>query len=75
MSLKIQIGTPPSDGRYVIYTPCQSRQIREWGEPHIATWHNGRWIFGDPVMGWIGPLPLCNQAILTEAHFRQEYDL
>lgn len=75
MKLEIQTGTPPVDGRYVVFTPCRSNQIREWCEPHIATWHDGKWIFYDPVMGWIGPLPLCNQATLTAEEFKREYDL
>lgn len=75
MALEIQIGDPPEDGRYVVYRPCASRQIREWCEPEIALWHGGRWHSFHPVKGWIGPLPLGNEATLTEEQFKREYDL
>lgn len=72
MTLEIQTGTPPEAGRYVVFTPCKSRQIRDWCEPHIATWYGEKWVFGDPVVGWIGPLPIVNSAKLLEV---TEYDL
>lgn len=73
--LEIQVGDPPIEGRYVVYHPCASQQIREWGEPEIATWHGGKWHSRHTVLGWIGPLPVCNQATLTAEQFRREYDL
>lgn len=57
-SLEIQTGAPPEEGRYVVWTPCQALQAREWCEPSIATWQGGRWHSYDPVWGWIGPLPV-----------------
>lgn len=58
MGLEIQVGTPPVDGRYVVWTPCKALQIREWCEPSIASFHGGRWHSYEPVWGWIGPLPV-----------------
>lgn len=58
MSLEIQVGEPTVPGRYVVWTPCKARQAREWCEPSIAAWHDGRWAFREPVWGWIGPLPV-----------------
>lgn len=77
MTLEIQVGNPTVEGRYVIWTPCKSRQVREWCEPHIATWHNGRWIFGDPVWGWIGPLPVVHgdDCLKKIEAAKTEYDL
>lgn len=75
MAFEIQIGDPPEPGRYVVWTPCKSRQVREWCDPSIATWHGGKWHTYEPVWGWIGPLPLCNQATLSAEQFKREYDL
>lgn len=58
MTLEIQVGDPPDEGRYVVYHPCAALQIREWCEPEIATWHGGKWHARYPVWGWIGPLPV-----------------
>lgn len=58
MSLEIQIGDPPANGRYVVWMPCKSLQVREWCEPSIATWYDGRWHTYDPVWAWVGPLPV-----------------
>jgi hypothetical protein len=58
MGLEIQVGTPPVEGRYVVWTPCKALQIREWCEPSIASFHGGRWHSYEPVWGWIGPLPV-----------------
>jgi hypothetical protein len=57
-------GDPPEDGRYVVFAVCASQQVRDWCEPHIATWHGGRWHFHSPVLGWIGPLPQVRAAAL-----------
>jgi hypothetical protein len=56
--LKIQTGTPPRAGAYVVWTPCKALQAREWCEPSIATWQGGRWHTYDPPWAWIGPLPV-----------------
>lgn len=53
----LETGTPSADGRYVAYVQCASRQIPEWCEPKLATWHNGRWDLGVPVLYFAGPLP------------------
>jgi hypothetical protein len=58
MGLEIQVGTPPVEGRYVVWTPCRALQVREWCEPSIASFHDGRWHAYEPVWGWIGPLPV-----------------
>lgn len=58
MNLEIQIGDPPEPGRYVVWMPCQALQVREWCEPSIATYHDGRWHTRWPVWAWIGPLPV-----------------
>lgn len=60
MPLEIQTGTPPADGRYVVWMPCAARQVREWCEPSIQTWQGGRWHHAEPVHCWIGPLPVVN---------------
>lgn len=72
-ALEIQTGNPPTDGRYVAFVRCQGRQVADWFEPIIATWHGGRWHCGRMVFGWIGPLPVgkCIDLIETPA----EYDL
>jgi hypothetical protein len=56
--LEVQVGEPPEPGRYVVYKPCAALQVREWCEPSIASWHDGRWHSYEPVWGWIGPLPV-----------------
>lgn len=78
--LKISVGDPPKEGRYVVYHPCASHQVREWCEPSIATWHGGRWHSFDPVWAWIGPLPVVHSKECIEkitAHYPPviEYDL
>ena len=56
--MDIQTGTPPESGRYVVWFPCASLQIREWCEPAIATFHGGRWHTVNEPLAWIGPLPV-----------------
>ena len=46
------------EGRYLVWTPCAALQVREWCEPSIATFHNGRWHTYDPPWAWFGPLPV-----------------
>lgn len=75
MALEIQTGDPPADGRYVVFTPCRAQQVREWCEPHIATWHGGKWIFYDPVWAWIGPLPVVHGNDCLSKIKEREYDL
>lgn len=58
MALEISVGDPPENGRYVVWHPCAARQVREWCEPSIATFHNGQWHTFHPVWAWIGPLPV-----------------
>ncbi len=74
--IAIETGTPTIEGRYVIYTPCDARQIREWCDAHFATWHGGKWHTARPVWGWIGPLPVVHgNDILEKLKPAQEYDL
>lgn len=76
MGLEVQVGTPPVDGRYVVYTPCKALQIREWCEPSIATWQGGRWHAYEPVWGWVGPLPVVHgNDCLKKLEPAPEYDL
>lgn len=66
-------GEPSADGRYVVFAPCASAQVRDWLEPHIAVWHGGRWHSSErarDIRGWIGPLPL-----LKVSDLPREYDL
>ena len=56
--MEIQTGNPPSEGRYVAFVCCKGRQVSEFFEPIIATWHGGRWHCMPMVYGWIGPLPV-----------------
>ena len=87
MTLEIQTGTPPEEGRYVVWTPCEALQVREWCETSIALWHGGRWHTYWPVWAWIGPLPVVHgndclkirtQELWPEGESQlsgQEYDL
>jgi hypothetical protein len=77
MTLEIQVGDPPVEGRYVVWTPCAALSAREWCEPSIATWHGGKWHFYDPVWGWIGPLPVVhgNDCLRKIETAPVEYDL
>jgi hypothetical protein len=80
MTLEIQVGDPTEEGRYIVYHPCASLQVREWCEPSIATWHGGRWHSFHPVWGWIGPLPVvhgkeCIEKITAHYPSATEYDL
>jgi hypothetical protein len=86
MGLEIQTGPPPAEGRYVVWMPCAARQVREWCEPSIATFHGGRWHSYEPVWGWIGPLPVvhgndCLKIIVAKdaasaiEQLEREYDL
>jgi len=72
--VKIEVSQPQADGRYVIFVQCASHQVRDWCEPKIATWANGRWHTTDAIFGWIGPIPLAKCAELLDMH-NQEYDL
>ena len=58
---KVQRGTPTADGRYVVFVRCQAASARDWVEPLIMTWANGRWHTSflpvTRIIGWIGPLP------------------
>lgn len=72
--MKIQTGAPTENGRYVIFVGCASQQVREWCEPHIATFYNGRWVFPHPVDGWVGPLPLVKRETLLKPP-TPEFDL
>lgn len=60
--MKVQRGTPPEEGRYVVYVRCESYQVKAWLEPEVATWAWGRWHNSRHVFAWIGPLPLCKWA-------------
>lgn len=77
--MKIQVGKPLDNGRYVVFVRCASPQIKDWCEPEIATWHDGLWHHGKAhVHGWIGPLPLARwKALVNEANATEqpEWDL
>ncbi|WP_372732949.1 hypothetical protein [Novosphingobium sp.] len=68
MTLEAKQGTPPVDGRYVVYSFIPMRSIPGWTQPTIATWEGGRWHHRLPVEAWIGPLPIIHTSNL-------EYDL
>jgi hypothetical protein len=69
-------GNPASEGRYVVLVRCEGRQVGEWAEPVIATWHGEKWHLpnGRLVYGWCGPIPLVKCADLLDAP-TTEYDL
>jgi len=71
----IQTGQPLVEGRYVVFMQCQSHQVRDYVEPHVASWHDGRWNARHDVLGWIGPLPVLRVHELAELAEIQEYDL
>lgn len=74
--MKISVGDPTEEGRYVVFTRCDSLQVKDWCEPEIATWHGGQWHNRRYVHGWIGPLPLARFSELKEMRRnRLEYDL
>jgi hypothetical protein len=80
MALEISVGTPPENGRYVVWYPCAALQIREWCEPAIATFHGGRWHTVNPPWAWLGPLPVvhgndCLTKIASENADAPAYDL
>lgn len=58
--MEIRTGDPSVEGRYVVWKPSASRQISDWCEPSIATWHGGKWHSFDAVHCWTGPLPVVN---------------
>lgn len=79
-AMEISVGQPSADGRYVAFIQCASRQIPDWCEPIIATWHGGRWHTSEPVYGWIGPLPVTKRQplldrLMSRVQRPQEYDL
>jgi hypothetical protein len=55
--MKIETGTPPSDGRYIIWQPIKGST---YAEPKIVDRLRGNWLWCNdaPVLGWCGPLPL-----------------
>jgi hypothetical protein len=75
--MDFQVGEPPEDGRYVVWTPCAAEQAREWCEPSIATWQGGRWHTYDFVWAWLGPLPVVhgNDCLKKLETAKTEYDL
>lgn len=73
--MKIETGTPAEDGRYVVFTRCQSFQVKGWLEPEIATWHGGRWHNARYVFAWSGPIPLCRWEEYKHTWSQREYDL
>jgi hypothetical protein len=73
--LEISVGQPQVEGRYVVFMQCASHQVRHCTEPHIATWHGGKWHARYDVLGWIGPLPVMRVHELAELAEQQEYDL
>lgn len=73
MPLEIQTGTPPEPGRYVVWFRCAARQISDFCEPAIATFHGGRWHTFNPPWAWVGPLPVVTVKDCIAK--QQEYDL
>lgn len=56
----IQTGSPKLDGRYVAFIQCDAAQAREWVEPVIMTYSNGKWhttFLKNKIVGWLGPIP------------------
>lgn len=77
--MKIQVGKPTVNGRYVVFVRCASNQIKDWCEPEIGIWHDGLWHHGKHVHGWIGPIPLARwKALVIESNAEPaplEFDL
>jgi len=70
--LKIERGTPPKAGTYVVY------ELLAPGFPYpqkqLLLWHEGVWSYSGSdqnyrgeVLGWIGPLPSPTAASLTSS--------
>jgi len=55
--MTLQTGTPPTEGRYLAFVQCEGRQVGDWAEPMILTFHGGRWHAWRPVLAWVGPIP------------------
>lgn len=72
--MEIRTGEPSIEGRYVIWSVCKAISARDWCEPSIATWHGGRWHSSEPVLSWIGPLPVVHRTT-GEVVDKAEYDL
>lgn len=65
--MRLNFREPTEAGRYVVFVPCQARQVSNWCEPMIASWHDDKWHIGNrPVYGWIGPLPVATTAELMD---------
>lgn len=71
--MKLETGTPPTQGRYVAYVKSDSAQTPDWCVPKFGAWHDGRWDLGVPVYYWIGPLPPMKMPAAPSPV--QEYDL
>jgi hypothetical protein len=52
--VKIEVGKPPCDGRYVTLVP---RENSEYTDFVISDFLRGNWLWRQNVLGWIGPLP------------------
>ena len=55
-----QTGTPPTDGRYIVYVEGKAGALEPW----VTLWQDGAWrykrstaIFDGQIHYWIGPLP------------------
>ena len=71
----LEIGMPSEDGRYLVYVQCASRQIPEWCEAKLATFHKGRWDIGVPVHYFLGPLPTMKMPAPPLPPAPQDWDL
>lgn len=77
--MKINVGPPPCDGRYIALIPIKDS---DYCEPVISDVLRGNWLWRNNVLGWIGPLPapvtadaLRADALRAAARAPQEYDL
>lgn len=70
--MKINVGLPKADGYYVAYVRCDSYQIKDWCQPIIVSWADGRWQTVKTVHGWIGPLPVAKWRPLLDAAIAAE---
>lgn len=77
--MKVETGKPKIEGRYVVFIPCASSQVRDWVEPIIMVWHGGRWqstfMPQANVVAWCGPIPVMKAGDIEAKAPVQEYDL
>lgn len=68
--MKIETGTPPIEGRYVVFV--EGDRSNGYCEPLLVTWHGGKWHSWRKVLGWSGPVPVMRAEFLTEMHGLRE---